>query len=138
MNARIRAKQPCRGCAVGEQDPDYEVGYKKPPRHTQFEPGQSGNPKGRPKKTKDLDKLLDAELSQPLRIVENGEARMLTKRELIIKTLIRDAIKGNAQALRIVLPFMSKIRAVDEFVLNDEDRAAFEALMGRDVEADDD
>jgi hypothetical protein len=28
---------------------DFEVGYKKPPKNTQFKPGQSGNPRGRPK-----------------------------------------------------------------------------------------
>ena len=33
---------------------DYEVGYKKPPIHTRFKPGVSGNPKGRPKGTKNL------------------------------------------------------------------------------------
>jgi len=28
---------------------DYEIGRGKPPMHTRFKPGQSGNPKGRPK-----------------------------------------------------------------------------------------
>ncbi len=29
----------------------YEVGYRKPPRHTQFQKGQSGNPGGRPRRS---------------------------------------------------------------------------------------
>ena len=33
-------------------DDDDPVGYKTPPKNTQFQPGQSGNPKGRPKGTK--------------------------------------------------------------------------------------
>ena len=33
----------------GPAEDDYEVGYKKPPKHSQFQPGESGNPKGRPK-----------------------------------------------------------------------------------------
>ena len=51
---------------------EYEVGYKKPPEHSRWKPGQSGNPKGRPKKVKDFEKLLDIELSQTLRITEGG------------------------------------------------------------------
>ena len=34
---------------------DYEIGYKKPPKHTQFKPGQSGNPKGRPQKPQTIE-----------------------------------------------------------------------------------
>ena len=37
-----------------EADDEYDVGYKKPPKRTQFKPGQSGNPRGRPKGTKNL------------------------------------------------------------------------------------
>ena len=41
---------------------DYEVGYGKPPQHTRFKPGQSGNARGRPRKSKELNKLIQAEL----------------------------------------------------------------------------
>ena len=37
-----------------DQEPDYEVGYGKPPHHTRFKPGVSGNPRGRPKDAKNL------------------------------------------------------------------------------------
>ena len=42
----------------------YEVGYGKPPKHTRFQPGQSGNPRGRPKGTKNLKTDLEEELSE--------------------------------------------------------------------------
>lgn len=42
-----------------------EIGYKKPPRHTRFRKGQSGNPKGRPKGTQNLKTDLAEELSEP-------------------------------------------------------------------------
>ena len=45
---------------------DYEVGYGKPPRKSQFKPGQSGNPKGRPKGRKGFSTILVEELSEDL------------------------------------------------------------------------
>jgi hypothetical protein len=35
-------------------EPSYEVGYKKPPLHARFKKGQSGNPRARPKRSKDF------------------------------------------------------------------------------------
>ncbi|WP_345821102.1 DUF5681 domain-containing protein [Methylobacterium fujisawaense] len=40
-------------------DEDYEVGYRKPPRHTQFKPGTSGNRRGRPRRSKNIDTLFE-------------------------------------------------------------------------------
>jgi hypothetical protein len=52
---------------------DYEVGYKKPPKATQFKPGQSGNPAGRPK-SKPADKRLEALLTAIDVLVEKNAA----------------------------------------------------------------
>ena len=61
-----------------EQDPadrtsksDYEVGYRKPPKHTRFKPGQSGNLRGRPKGTKNLKTDLMEELGEKILIRGN-------------------------------------------------------------------
>ena len=75
-------------------DDDYEVGYGKPPKHTQFKPGQSGNPRGRPKKTKNVDALLEKELDTQVTLQEGGQPIRITKREAIIKQYINLAIIG--------------------------------------------
>ena len=51
---------------VSDNQRDYEVGYGKPPRHTRFEPGRSGNPRGRPSRSKNLSTLLSEALSEPV------------------------------------------------------------------------
>jgi hypothetical protein len=47
-----------------ESTADYDVGHAKPPKHTRFQPGQSGNPRGRPKGTKNLKTDLIEELGE--------------------------------------------------------------------------
>jgi hypothetical protein len=64
-----------------QDDKDYEVGYGKPPKHTQFQPGQSGNPAGRPPKSRNLKRLVDEVLDEKIELTENGLAQTMSKRE---------------------------------------------------------
>ena len=67
---------------------DYEVGYKKPPKATRFQPGQSGNPNGRPKGTKNLKTDLAEELQERIVLREGGERRTVSKQRAMLKRLI--------------------------------------------------
>ena len=49
---------------------DYQVGYGKPPRHTRFKRGQSGNPRGRPREAKNLPTLLTEALNERVIVAE--------------------------------------------------------------------
>ena len=111
------------------ENEDYEVGHKKPPKASQWKPGQSGNPKGRPKKTKDFDKLLDQELNQTIRVTDNGQTLSMTKREVLIKTLVNSALTDDRAALKLVLGFMKTQHTVEGFVPDASDRAALMELM---------
>lgn len=52
----------------GLDDRDYDVGYGKPPKRTQFKKGKSGNPKGRPKGAKGVKASLKRELESKITI----------------------------------------------------------------------
>lgn len=77
---------------------DYPVGFKKPPKHSQFKPGQSGNPKGRPKGVKNLATDLQEELEQPVVVHEGNQTHKVTKQRAMLKSLFAMAMKGDVRA----------------------------------------
>lgn len=84
-------------------EPTYEVGYKRPPRHTQFQKGQSGNPRGRPKGSLNLATVLDRTLRKRVVINENGRRKTVTKLEAAVMQLVNKAAVGDNQSLKHLL-----------------------------------
>jgi len=89
----------------------YLVGYRKPPRHTRFRKGQSGNPKGRPKGLTTLAQIATRIFNERVVIRENGERRSITKLEAALKQLANKAASGHDQSLRQVLRVHAGIEA---------------------------
>jgi hypothetical protein len=84
------------------QDPDYDVGYGKPPQHSQFKKGQSGNPSGTSKSQVSLKQLLREEGEKQIKITENGQEQMITKKEVIAKAITAKACKGDLAAAKFI------------------------------------
>lgn len=90
---------------------DYEVGYGRPPKSTQFQPGQSGNPKGRPKGSLNLATILDRAVRERVMIVEKGKQKSITKLEAAAKQLANKAASGDFRALQLLLPHLAGVDA---------------------------
>jgi len=86
-----------------QNDGDYEVGFGKPPKHTQFRKGHSGNPKGRARGSRNASTLLDDALKERVTVSENGTRRSLTKLEAILKQLVNKAAQGDHRATQLLL-----------------------------------
>ncbi len=88
-------------------DETYEIGYGRPPRATRFQPGRSGNPRGRPKKPKSIRERFERELARKVAVREDGRVRKIPKIDLWVRRVIADAIKGSHQASRILIEMRS-------------------------------
>jgi hypothetical protein len=73
--------------------PCYDVGYGKPPLHTRFRKGQSGNPKGRGKGTKNFATIFVKAMSQPVTINENGKRKKISKLAAAIDPVLQHQIE---------------------------------------------
>ena len=77
----------------------YEVGYRRPPVHSRFQPGQSGNPKGRPKGSPNLQTLVSKILNEQVSLREGQEVRKVSKAEAVLRGLVIAALKGDQRSV---------------------------------------
>jgi hypothetical protein len=86
-----------------EGDLTNNVGYAKPPKHTRFTKGRSGNPKGRPTGSKNLATMMIEELTQPVAIVENGKRTKIPKIRAAVRQALNRAMVGDFKALQQIV-----------------------------------
>jgi hypothetical protein len=82
------------------------VGHCRPPRAARFRPGQSGNPRGRPKSARGLAALVAEALGERVEAKENGRRRRITKLEAAVKQLVNRAAKGDQRATQFVFSLL--------------------------------
>src|ERR1700747_81503 len=88
---------------------DYEVGYRKPPSHTRFVKGQSGNSRGRPTGDKNMKTLLTKALNELVVVTDNGGRRKVSKREAIVTQLVNRSAKADYRAIQILLGMLRDV-----------------------------
>jgi hypothetical protein len=96
---------------------EYEVGYKKPPKHTQFKKGTSGNPRGRPRGSKNKrtkmnqERLKDIVLEEAYRKVpvqDQGKSVFMPLAQAVVRSAAVNAAKGNTRAQRLFTDMLSE------------------------------
>lgn len=108
--------------------PSYKSGYGKPPKHSQFKPGHSGNPKGRPKYTKNLKTDLKEEVHEHIQITEGGQPKKVSKQRAILKRTMENALKGNMRATELI------IKLIVTHLLDEEIQNEVQDLVAEDKE----
>jgi hypothetical protein len=115
----------------------YQIGFRKPPRSTQFKPGQSGNPAGRPRGAKNFANAIEQELAARVSVTENGRRRRISKREVIAKHLVNKAAGGDLKAIPLLF---NEVRAnqsnpsdagPDQVFDTPEDRKVLDGILAR-------
>src|SRR5262245_49378628 len=92
-----------------EDGGDYRVGYRKPPKHTQFQPGRSGNRKGRPKGAKNLMTDLAEELAECIIVREGDQSRRVSKQRAVVMSLVARSLQGDPKVTPLVFSLISEL-----------------------------
>ena len=130
----------------GAKEPAYEVGYAKPPVHTRFQPGQSGNPRGRPKGARSKSRRLPALNEERMKTVVLEEAyRMIGIRDgerlveipviqAVVRSIALTAAKGNQKSQRMFAELLQWVERENKALHNDWLSTAIDYKNGWDDE----
>jgi hypothetical protein len=119
-------------------DQEYKVGYRRPPKSGQFKKGESGNPNGRPKGSRGLEKVVLDELKTKITVNENGRSKRVKKIEVIAKQVVNKAVTGDSKSIALLIgvsqrheeKLAAKASPLIE-TLPEEDKQVMESLMER-------
>src|ERR1700730_3841984 len=87
---------------------DYVVGYRRPPKATQFAAGKSGNPKGRPKGSRSVGAVLNDILQQKIAVTETGKTRRIPALEVMLRRLANVAMRSDPRAMKLLLSLVDR------------------------------
>jgi hypothetical protein len=112
LRGRKRSNAPLT-LETDSSDPEYRVGPGRPPKEFQFQPGQSGNPKGARRKPRsiapDLKALFERALSGKVTLRQGEQEKIITKAAAGIEQLVNQFAKGDRHARRDLLALAERL-----------------------------
>jgi Family of unknown function (DUF5681) len=130
----VKKRRPLRAAKPKRTSSDKDVGYGRPPAAHQFKPGQSGNPKGRPKGAKNESTILREIFQRKIESrSSNGRSRKITVFEGILLRITEDSLKGNTKSAAFLLNRYAAMVSgeLQRQDLSEDDREVLEAFARR-------
>jgi Family of unknown function (DUF5681) len=123
----------------GKPDRTYAVGYGRPPIESQFQPGTSGNPRGRRKGSKNLKTLIRKAMTASVSIHEGTKTRRVTKIEGVVLRQLQSALTGDDRSAMAVIKMAMQMglleepasNAAEDTALSGADERILEELLAR-------
>jgi hypothetical protein len=91
-----------------DSEEGYAVGYGRPPTHSRFKPGKSGNPKGRSPQSRNLKTIVKEVFDEQMPIREGGRVRRMAAIEALVRMTMSRAFKGDLKALASLIVMMKQ------------------------------
>jgi Family of unknown function (DUF5681) len=121
--------KPGDAASRGKPDRAYAVGYGRPPVESRFQPGSSGNPRGRGKGSKNLKTLIRKAMTASISIQEGTKTRRVSKIEGVVLRQLQSALKGEDRSAMAVIKMAMQMALLEEPASN---AAEDTALSGAD------
>jgi hypothetical protein len=108
IEIREAFREPKRNKMKKKKNNCEAIGYKQPPARYQVQAGQSGNPYGRPKGTRNFKSDLREELSEITSFREGGRDISISKQRALINRVVASAIDGDARSIATLMSFCAR------------------------------
>lgn len=105
------------------QNKDYEVGYGRPPKHSQFKKGQSGNPSGRPKEPTTFLESFNKTLSKDVKVVKDGKEYLITGLTALSQKYLNSILSGDYRFMKLFLDKNAKDVNIETYLYPEPDVA---------------
>ena len=132
--SKTRARQNRARGAKARSTGNFRVGYGRPPTHTRFKPGHSGNPKGRPRGAKNEDTILSEIMNRPIEIREGGRPRKISVLAAILLKFAENALRGDSRSATFLLNRYGSVKGANEPPDSNQDDQEILAAFVKSVE----
>lgn len=111
--------------AKKDKGKNYEVGYGRPPKHSQFKKGQSGNPSGRPKEPTTFTESLNKQLSNDVKVIKDGKECKITGLSALSQKYINMILSGDYKFMKLFIDKNAKEVDIGPYVYPQEETEIF-------------